>query len=177
MLDAKIQRKGHKLFIDPSNVMPHRRRPVQTLHEANAELRLHPHGRQQALAEIATWSHTAIGFFRPSWCSPSPPCSTADCPWRRSRPLVHARRDWDLARVAFHIPLGMVSFYIALSWLGAAIGTSPHRSIGTVFLAPLFVFLAQWAYGQGVIKAWREIRRTGGRAGEGAQIDDRVRTA
>ena len=85
--------------------------------------------------------------------------------------------EWDLARVAFHIPLGMVSFYIALSWLGAAIGTSPHRSIGTVFLAPLFVFLAQWAYGQGVIKAWREIRRTGGRAGEGAQIDDRVRTA
>ena len=58
-----------------------------------------------------------------------------------------------------------------------AIGTSPHRSIGTVFLAPLFVFLAQWAYGQGVIKAWREIRRTGGRAGEGSQIDDRVRTA
>ena len=85
--------------------------------------------------------------------------------------------EWDLARVAFHIPLGLVSFYIALSWLGAAIGTSPHRSIGTVFLAPLFVFLAQWAYGQGVIKAWREVRRTGGRAGEGAQIDDRIRTA
>jgi hypothetical protein len=85
--------------------------------------------------------------------------------------------EWDLARVAFHIPLGLVSFYVALSWLGAAIGTSPHRSIGTVFLAPLFVFLAQWAYGQGVIKAWREVRRTGGRAGEGAQIDDRIRTA
>ena len=26
VLDAKIQRAGHKLFIDPSNVMPHRRR-------------------------------------------------------------------------------------------------------------------------------------------------------
>ena len=61
--------------------------------------------------------------------------------------------------------------------IGAAIGTSPHRSIGTVFLAPLFVFLAQWAYGQGVNKAWREIARTGGKAGEGAQIDDRIRTA
>ena len=85
--------------------------------------------------------------------------------------------EWDLSRFAFHIPLGLVSLYIAISWLGAAIGTSPHRSLGTVFLAPLFVFLAQWAYGQGVIKAWREIRRTGGRAGEGAQIDDRVRTA
>jgi hypothetical protein len=85
--------------------------------------------------------------------------------------------EWDFSRVAFHIPLGLVCTYIGISWLGAAIGTSPHRSIGTVFLAPLFVFLAQWAYGQGVIKAWREIRRTGGRAGEGAQIDDRIRTA
>jgi hypothetical protein len=84
---------------------------------------------------------------------------------------------WDISRVAFHIPLGLICLYIGISWLGAAIGTSPHRSVGTVFLAPLFVFLAQWAYGQGVIKAWREIRRTGGRAGEGAQIDDRVRTA
>ena len=27
--DAKIQRKGHKLFIDPSNVMPHRRKPFK----------------------------------------------------------------------------------------------------------------------------------------------------
>ena len=48
-----------------------------------------------------------------------------------------------------------------------------HR---TVFLAPLFVFLAQWAYGQGVIKAWREISKTGGKAGVGHQIDDRTRT-
>jgi hypothetical protein len=85
--------------------------------------------------------------------------------------------DWDFSRIAFHIPLGLVCLYIGICWLGAAIGTSPHRSIGTVFFAPLFVFLAQWAYGQGVIKAWREIRRTGGKAGEGAQIDDRVRTA
>jgi hypothetical protein len=43
-------------------------------------------------------------------------------------------------------------------------------------LAPLFVFLAHWAYGQGVNKAWREIRRTGGAAGVGRQIDDRTRT-
>ncbi|MGY8754450.1 MAG: hypothetical protein ACKVIR_02035, partial [Candidatus Poseidoniales archaeon] len=76
-----------------------------------------------------------------------------------------------------HIPGGLAIFYICLAWLGAAIGTSPHRSIGTVFFAPLFVFLAHWAYGQGVNKAWAEIRRTGGKAGEGAQIDDRVRTA
>ena len=69
-----------------------------------------------------------------------------------------------------------MGFYIGLSWLGAAIGTSPHRSIGTVALAPLFVFLAHWAYGQGVNKAWREVRKTGGAAGVGRQIDDRERT-
>ena len=67
-------------------------------------------------------------------------------------------------------------FVHRLSWLGAAIGTSPHRSVGTVALAPLFVFLAPLAYGQGVNKAWREIRRTGGAAGVGRQIDDRERT-
>ena len=128
--------------------------------------------------EIAVWSHTAIGMF----------------PWLVVGALLamvygaltggaeadlwfSLSGEWNASRIAFHIPLGMVSFYIGLAWLGAAIGTSPHRSLGTVFFAPLFVFLAHWAYGQGVNKAWREIRRTGGKAGEGAQIDDRVRTA
>ena len=81
-----------------------------------------------------------------------------------------------MSRLAVHGTIGLMGFYIGLSWLGAAIGTSPHRSIGTVALAPLFVFLAHWAYGQGVNKAWREIRRTGGAAGVGRQIDDRERT-
>jgi hypothetical protein len=84
--------------------------------------------------------------------------------------------DWTWSRLAVHGTLGLMGFYIGLSWLGAAIGTSPHRSIGTVALAPLFVFLAHWAYGQGVNKAWREVRKTGGAAGVGRQIDDRERT-
>ena len=37
-------------------------------------------------------------------------------------------------------------------------------------------YSCHWAYGQGVNKAWREIRRTGGAAGVGRQIDDRERT-
>ncbi|MGB2278289.1 MAG: hypothetical protein ACPH5Y_07885, partial [Candidatus Poseidoniaceae archaeon] len=85
--------------------------------------------------------------------------------------------DWDISRIAFHIPAGLGALYIGICWLGAAIGTSPHRSMGTVFLAPLFVFLAHWAYGAGVNKAWKEIRKTGGSAGVGEQIDDRIRTA
>ena len=92
MLDAKIQRKGHKLFIDP-NVMPHRRR--RPFKPYMKQMRNYGYTRMVAnkrWPEIATWSHTAIGFFPPSWCSPSPPCSTEDCQGGSSRPLVHAGR-------------------------------------------------------------------------------------
>lgn len=179
VLDAKIQRAGHNIFIDPSNVMPHRRR--KPFKPYMKQMRNYGYTRMVAnkrWPEIATWSHTAIGFF----------------PWLTALGILMLGvgalnggadtslwftlgGDWDIFRAMFHGTLGLISLYIALSWLGAAIGTSPHRSIATVFVAPLFVFLAHWAYGQGVNKAWREIRKTGGRAGEGAQIDDRIRTA
>ena len=179
VLDAKIQRAGHKIFIDPSNVMPHRRR--RPFKPYMKQMRNYGYTRMVAnkrWPEIATWSHTAIGFF----------------PWLTIIGLLAlgigaanggadpdnwftVSGDWDMFRVMFHGVLGLIAFYILLAWLGAAIGTSPHRSIGTVFFAPLFVFLAHWAYGQGVNKAWKEIRKTGGRAGEGHQIDDRIRTA
>ena len=65
VLDAKIQRKGHKLFIDPSSVMPHRRRRPFKPYEADAKLRLPRMVANKRWPEIATWSHTAIGFFPP----------------------------------------------------------------------------------------------------------------
>ena len=178
VLDAKIQRKGHKLFIDPSNVMPHRRRvPFKPYMK---QMRNYGYTRMVAnkrWPEISRWSHTAIGFF--------PPLAVlsiigviygmlsggaADDYW------LTIEGEWTLPRLAFHGLGGGMLAYIGICWLGAAIGTSPHRSFGTVFLAPLFVFLAHWAYGQGVIKAWREISKTGGKAGVGHQIDDRTRT-
>ena len=128
--------------------------------------------------EIATWSHTAIGFF--PWLVALAAIAMgygADTGGAAPETWGTFAGEWDISRMLFHIPAGLAGFYIALSWLGAAIGTSPHRSIGTVFFAPLFVFLAHWAYGQGVNKAWKEIRKTGGAAGVGNQIDDRVRTA
>ena len=159
--------------------MPHRRR--RPFKPDMTQMRNYGYTRMVAnkrWPEIATWSHTAIGFFPPlvvlslaAILYGALSGGAADEFW------LTLGGEWTLSRIAFHIPGGFVVAYIAISWLGAAIGTSPHRSIGTVFLAPLFVFLAHWAYGQGVIKAWREIRRTGGRAGEGSQIDDRVRTA
>ena len=179
VLDAKIQRAGHKIFIDPTNVMPHRRRlPFRPYMK---QMRNYGYTRMVAnkrWPEIAEKSHTAIGFF--PWLVVA---SVAAMIWgcatggAASEYWFALSGEWTMSRIAFHIPLGLMAFYIGLSWLGAAIGTSPHRSIGTVFLAPLFVFLAHWAYGQGVNKAWKEIRKTGGSAGVGNQIDDRVRTA
>ena len=178
VLDAKIQREGHKLFIDPSNVMPHRRRlPFKPYMK---QMRNYGYTRMVAnkrWPEIATWSHTAIGFF--PWLTIASMLAlvagfatggATDYPW------FSLDGDWTLSRIAVHGTLGLMGLYIGLSWYGAAIGTSPHRSISTVALAPLFVFLAHWAYGQGVNKAWREIRQTGGAAGVGRQIDDRERT-
>ena len=178
VLDAKIQREGHKLFIDPSNVMPHRRR--RPFKPYMKQMRNYGYTRMVAnkrWPEIATWSHTAIGFF--PWLTVASILAlvagvagggATDYPW------FSIDGDWTWSRIAVHGTLGFVGLYIGISWLGAAIGTSPHRSIGTVALAPLFVFLAHWAYGQGVNKAWREIRQTGGVAGVGRQIDDRERT-
>ena len=174
VLDAKIQRAGHKLFIDPTNVMPHRRRlPFRPYMK---QMRNYGYTRMVAnkrWPEISEWSHTAIGFF--PWIVIAAIGCLASGLWMSGFNVWPT--DDLVARSLIHVPGTLMVIYILISWLGAAIGTSPHRSIGTVFLAPLFVFLAQWAYGQGVNKAWREIRRTGGRAGEGAQIDDRVRTA
>ena len=178
VLDAKIQRAGHRLFIDPSNVMPHRRR--RPFKPYMKQMRNYGYTRMVAnkrWPEIATWSHTAVGFF-PWLVAFATLCVLAGAVQGGAEASTWFTLDgtWDIARVAFHVPLGLGAVYIAVAWLGAAVGTSPHRSPLTVLLAPLFVFLAHWAYGQGVNKAWKEIRKTGGAAGVGRQIDDRTRT-
>ncbi|MDP6870038.1 MAG: glycosyltransferase [Candidatus Poseidoniaceae archaeon] len=173
VLDAKIQRAGHKLFIDPENVMPHRRR--RPFKPYMKQMRNYGYTRMVAnkrWPEIAEWSHTAIGWF--PWIIIAAVISTGAGLYLSGFNIM---TDDLLYRCLIHIPGTLGLIYVLISWLGAAIGTSPHRNIGTVFFAPLFVFLAHWAYGQGVNKAWREIRRTGGSAGVGEQIDDRIRTA
>ena len=127
--------------------------------------------------EIARWSHTAIGVF--PWLVAMAIGALAlglAMGGGASQHWFNLAGPWSIERAMVHGVLGLMAVYVTLSWVGAAIGTSPHRSIGTVALAPLFVFLAHWAYGQGVNRAWAEIRRTGGAAGVGRQIDDRIRT-
>ena len=58
VLDAKIQRAGHKLFIDPENVMPHRRR--RPFKPYMKQMRNYGYTRMVAnkrWPEIAEWSH------------------------------------------------------------------------------------------------------------------------
>ena len=139
--------------MDPSNVMPHRRR--RPFKPYMKQMRNYGYTRMVAnkrWPEIAAWSHTAVGLF--PWlviaatlamlagastvaqrliCG-SPSRASGACPASPSM----AR--WALLHSTWPSP----------GWSGH--GTSPHRSIGTVALAPLFVFLAHWAYGQGVNK-------------------------
>ena len=77
--------------------------------------------------------------------------------------------------VAFHGIAGLMGLYVGICWLGAAIGTLLTEILAQYFLH-LCLSSCTWAYGQGVIKAWREISKTGGKAGVGHQIDDRTRT-
>ena len=159
--------------------MPHkRRRPFKPYMK---QMRNYGYTRMVAnkrWPEIAEWSHTAIGLF--PWIVVFAAISVVFggiTGGANGDYWFTLSGEWSVSRIAFHIPLGLAGLYMGISWLGAAIGTSPHRSIATVFLAPLFVFLAHWAYGAGVNKAWKEIRKTGGSAGAGEQIDDRTRTA
>ena len=178
VLDAKIQRAGNKLFIDPENVMPHRRR--RPFKPYMKQMRNYGYTRMvanQRWPEIAEWSHTAIGYF-PYIAMVGIVLNLLGLALggASAETWFTLAGEWTVPRIMFHIPGGFMVLYVAICWLGAAIGTSPHRNIGTVFLAPLFVFLAHYSYGQGVQKAWREIRKTGGAAGVGRQIDDRDRT-
>ena len=75
------------------------------------------------------------------------------------------------------ISLGLIGFYIFICLLGGALGSSPHRNLSTVLMAPFMVFLAHWSYGSGVVRGWKQIYiGKGAAAGLGIQIDDKKRT-
>ena len=53
----------------------------------------------------------------------------------------------------------MISLYLSICILGAALGTSPHRSISTVIASCITIPAAHLAYGWGMMKAeWGLIR-------------------
>ena len=138
VLDAKIQRKGHKLFIDPSNVMPHRRRvPFKPFMK---QMRNYGYTRMVAnkrWPEISRWSHTAIGFF--------PPLVVLSIIAVIYGMLSGGAADEYWLTLSenglFHVlPSMVLGTDVNICWhmlARAAIGTSPHRSIGTRFSRPI----------------------------------------
>ena len=65
----------------------------------------------------------------------------------------------------------LIALYNLIAWYGSAAGSSPNRSLTTVFLSPIVIFTLHWSYGIGVLRGWWRIF-TGN---PGLQIDDRKR--
>ena len=67
--------------------------------------------------------------------------------------------EWNLSRASFHFSLGAMSLYFLVCIIGAAMGTSPHRSVSTVFASCITIPAAHLAYGWGMMKAeWGLLR-------------------
>jgi hypothetical protein len=127
---------------------------------------------------LAAWSHSAIGFF-PILAILGTFALIAGglSGGATQNPWFTIDEEWGWARIAFHGSLGVMCTYIALCWLGAALGNSPHRSLFTVLVSPILIFLAHWSYGGGVVRGWKQIRFGGGAmAGLGLQLDDKDRS-
>jgi len=179
VLDEKIRKNGHRLWFDSTAIMPHRRRvPFRPYMQ---QLRNYGYVRTLANArwpELAGWSHSAVGFFPPlALIAIISVIFGATNGGAISELWFTLEGEWTLARLAFHLPLGAMAFYVLLCLLGAVFGNSPHRNLFTITAAPLLIFLAHWAYGSGVIRGWKQIKFGGGAAaGLGVQLDDKDRS-
>ena len=179
VLDEKIRNNGHRLWFDPTAIMPHRRRvPVRPYMQ-----QLRNYGYVRTLANsrwpnLAAWSHTMVGFF-PLLAFLGVVSLIAGVVGGGSDIDYWFSIDgeWGWERLAFHGSLGLMAFYVLICVLGAALGNSPHRNLLTIGVSPVLIFLAHWAYGSGVIRGWRQIRLGGGAAaGLGVQLDDKDRS-
>jgi GT2 family glycosyltransferase len=179
VLDEKIRAEGHRIWFDPTAVMPHRRRlPVRPYMQ---QLRNYGYVRTLANARwpnLAVWSHSVIGFFPIlamlgiiTLFAGGLSGGATEEPW------FTFEGEWNWARIAFHGSLGLMCAYVVLCWSGAALGNSPHRNPFTVLVSPILIFLAHWSYGGGVVRGWKQIRFGGGaEAGLGVQLDDKDRS-
>ena len=127
VLDAKIQRAGHKIFIDPSNVMPHRRRKPFVPFMKQMKLWLHSYDCESTMARNCNMVTHGNRFF-PLISSFHTEYGSRSCSKRFSLfPSMGPR-------IAIHVPATLMIVYILICWVGAAIGTSPHRTLSTVLL-------------------------------------------
>ena len=161
LLDSKIVGAGYRLFLDPSCTMPHRRRPA--LFPMMRQIRNYGYVRRLAInrePSLRSPTHRAVQMFpilaAIGLLALAYGAAGGGARWDL---WFTFEGEWSLQRAAFHLSLGMISLYLSICILGAALGTSPHRSISTVIASCITIPAAHLAYGWGMMKAeWGLIR-------------------
>jgi len=177
MMDYRIEQAGHLLWQDRDAIMWHRRR-----NPGRVRKQIRNYGLVRILASqihpgMKSWSHTAVGMF-PLLVL----CALASFFFGSMNGGIVWPNVWDISlesvpmgieRTMVHLPVSLAGLYVVLCWFGAALGTSPSRTLSTILLAPLMTFLMHWSYGWGVLTAWWRIYIS---KNAGLQIDDKDRS-
>ena len=161
LLDSKIVNAGYRLFLDPSCTMPHRRRPA--IIPMMRQIRNYGYVRRLAIdrePSLRSPTHRAVQMF-PLFAAIAAlalvyGAVSGGAQWDLWFTL---EGEWDLSRASFHFSMGAMSLYFLVCILGASLGTSPHRSVSTVFASCITIPAAHLAYGWGMMKAeWGLLR-------------------
>jgi GT2 family glycosyltransferase len=177
MMDYRIEQAGHQLWQDRDAIMWHRRRDPNRVRK-----QIKNYGLVRILASrihpgMKSWSHTAVGLFPLLILTALTAFVYGSLNGGIAWPNV-----WDISlesipmgveRAMVHLPVSLAGLYLAVCWFGAALGTSPSRTLSTIFFAPLMTFLMHWSYGCGVLTAWWRIYIS---KNAGLQIDDKDRS-
>ena len=175
LLDSKIVAAGHRLFMDPSAIMPPCRRPI--LGPMMKQLRNYGYVRRLAIDREPTLrspTHFPVQMF-PILVIAGLVSMAYGAAQGGAEPDLWFKLDgeWTIERALFHGSLGLASLYFAICLVGAATGTSPHRSFTTVAASCVSIPAAHLAYGWGMLKA--EYALLSGSVAKSA-IDDKERT-
>ena len=177
MLDHRIIEAGHKLWTDRDAIMWHRRR-----NPSRVRKQIQNYGLVRILAAeqypgMRGWSHTAIGLFPllvlGALAAFVGGALSGGLAWPQFWDISTATVPMGSARAAVHLPISFGALYLLATWLGAAYGNSPSRSLSTILAAPLMTFMLHWSYGTGVLRAWCRIHIS--KQG-GLQVDDKDRS-
>ena len=155
LLDQRIRSSGHRLWTDRSAIMWHRRRNL-----ARVRKQISNYGLVRTLAsnqhpELRSWSHVMVALFPPIviatlaafyWGSDNGGLAS---PWWDFSPNA---LELGLARVSALALPWLIALYNLIAWYGSAAGSSPNRSLTTVFLSPIVIFTLHWSYGIGVLR-------------------------
>ncbi|MEE2748065.1 MAG: glycosyltransferase [Candidatus Thermoplasmatota archaeon] len=177
MMDYRIESAGHQLWQDRDAIMWHRRR-----NPSRVRKQIRNYGLVRILASeihpgMKSWSHNVVGMFPilvlTALASFILGSFNGGLSWPNVWDISLASVPMGVPRSMVHLPVSLAGLYVTLCWFGAALGTSPSRSLTTILMAPLMTFLMHWSYGMGVLTAWWRIYIS---KNAGLQIDDKDRS-